>query len=329
MMSHWSRYLIRRLFTSSLVVFGVVTAVFIVQRAVPGDPVDNLLGEHATRADRDALREHLGLNESLSSQYVQLWEDVFNGSLGQSYEMGQASSDVSSLIAVHFPATLELAFAGVLLAILIAVPLGLFAAFRAHTFWDHVCAFVALVGIAIPNFWLGPMLLYVFAVQYQIFPDPGDDLQGLYSLALPAIVLGTALSGKLMRMVRASVLDVLHAPHVMAARSKGLHEWLVIKRHVLRNALNPVVTVLSLQFAALLTGAIVTEKVFARPGLGTLLLDAITTRNYPVVQGTVIVIAIVYTLVNLLTDVIYGLLDPRMMTKDQLMVGRQGHEGWT
>ncbi|NUN16423.1 MAG: ABC transporter permease [Myxococcales bacterium] len=308
----WFGYLVRRLATLILVVVGVVTLVFVVQRMVPGDPVDVMLGEHATLADRQEMRSRLGLDRSAWDQYWLLWQGVLDGSLGTSFEPGERAVSVSSVIARHVPATVELAIGGLLFAIVIAFPLGIAAALKPNTWIDTVTGFLALAGLTIPNFWLGPLLIYLFCVHYSLFPDPGAQGTGVVALILPSFVLGTALSGKLMRMLRSSLLEIRGEPFVMAAQLRGIPPIRVFLRHVLRPALIPVVTVIGLQFASLLTGALVTEKVFARPGIGTLLLDAVSGRNYPLVQGLVIGLAVVYAGVNLITDLVYAWLDPRV-----------------
>ena len=307
-----SRFVWGRLFSGALVMAGVVTAVFFIQRAVPGDPAENILGEQASDADKEAFRERMGLNDSLGAQYVNLWKSVGDGSLGVSYMSADRPRKVSRILLENLPATVELAIAGIVVAIFVAFPLGVGAAMRPYSPLDQGSGVLALLGAAIPNFWLGPLVIFFFCVYLRWLPDPGGGMHGLQTLILPAFVLGTALSAKLMRMIRTSVLESLRAPHVLAARSRGLGEWTLLRRHVLRNAMVPVLTLLSLQFASLLTGAIVTEKVFGRPGLGTLLLDAVSTRDYPVVQGTVILMAGLYTLVNSVTDIAYGWIDPRI-----------------
>lgn len=306
------RYVLRRFGASAIAIVGVVTAVFLALRLAPGDPVETILGEQASDADKAAFRERMGLADSLPSQYARLWGQVLDGSLGASLESAERPITVSSVIARSFPATFELAVGGMLIAVLIAFPLGIASAVRQYSLVDNVSMLAALVGVALPNFWLGPMLIWLFCVSWGWFPDPGAAITGLESLVLPSVVLGAALAAKLTRMVRSSVLEALAMPFTITARAKGLDERQVMVGHVLRNALIPVVTVMSLQFAALLTGTIITEKVFARPGLGTLLLDAIARRNYPVVQGCVIVIALTYVVVNLATDLLYAAIDPRV-----------------
>jgi peptide/nickel transport system permease protein len=300
-----------RLASALIAIVGVVTAMFAAQRLAPGDPVDALLGEHATAADRDALRERLGLHESLAAQYGNLWLSVLDGSLGYTFEAG-ARRPVSSVIAERLPPTVELAVSSVLVAIAIAFPLGVFAATRAGGPADSLALGAALIGVAVPSFWLGPALIYLFAVRLQWLPDPVAPSTPAAALVLPALSLGAALAGKLTLMVRSSVLEVLREPFVLVARAKGLSPRRVLWVHVLRNASLPVVTLLGLQLAALLTGALVTEKVFARPGVGTLLLEGVSRRDYAIVQGVVVVLALVYVAVNLLTDLAYALVDPRV-----------------
>ena len=305
-------YVLRRLGASTIAIVGVVTAVFLALRLAPGDPVETILGEQASDADKQAFRERMGLADPLPTQYVALWGQVLDGSLGESLESSERPVTVSSVIGRAFPATFELALAGMIMAILIAFPLGIASAVRQYSLVDNVSMLAALIGVALPNFWLGPMLIWGLSVNLGWFPDPGAAITGIEALVLPAIVLGAALAAKLTRMVRSSVLEALAMPCVVTARAKGCGEGRVMVVHVLRNALIPVVTVMSLQFASLLTGTIITEKVFARPGLGTLLLDAISRRNYPVVQGCVIVIALAYVVVNLSTDLLYAAIDPRV-----------------
>ncbi len=304
------RFLLRRLLTSLVVLIGVPTLVFVVIRLAPGDPAETLLGEQALAVDRERWRALRHLDEPLWIQYGYFLKSIGDGSLGTDYENQQHT--VSSSLLRAFPPTLQLALAGMAVAILLALPLGILSALRQYSWIDHGSMVLALLGIAMPNFWLGPMLLILFSLALRWLPNPGDDLMGLSSLVLPAICLGTALAAKLTRMTRSSMLEVLKEEHVICARARGLPEWLVLTRHVLRNALIPVVTILGLQFGALLTGAIVTEKVFARPGLGTLLLDAIEKRNFDMVQGSVLLIAFVYVVVNLLTDLTYAWIDPRV-----------------
>ena len=304
------QFLIRRFFASLLVIFGVVTLVFLVIRAVPGDPVASILGEQALEVDKQALRDCLGLDASLPSQYIGFWGDVLDGTFGELCD--ERGVTVMEKLIDSLPATAELALASLLIAMLIAFPLGIVASLRPYSWIDNGSAVIALLGISIPNFWLGPMLLILFSLTLQALPNPGSGITGLSALVLPAITLGSGLAAKLTRMTRSSMLEVLNQDFVRTAKAKGLPRWRVVMKHAFRNALIPVVTVLGLQFGALLTGAIIVEKIFARPGLGTLLLDGIEARNYMIVQGTVIFIALSYVIVNLITDLLYGLVDPRI-----------------
>ncbi|MFT5433308.1 MAG: ABC-type dipeptide/oligopeptide/nickel transport system permease component [Myxococcota bacterium] len=306
------RRVLERLLGATLAIAGAVTLVFFTLRATPGDPADNILGDEAPPAAKQAFRDRLHLDEPLFDQYGHLWNDILDGSLGHSYGISDRDETVAEVIGDVLPATIELALAAMLVALLIALPVGILAALNQGRLIDQLSMLAAMVGVAVPVFWLGPMLLFLLSVKIQLLPDPGAPLRGPWPLLLPAMVLGLALSAKLTRMVRASVLDVLREDYVTTARAKGLPEWRVVGKHVLRNALVPVLTVAGLQMAALLSGAIVTEKVFARPGIGTLLLDAIVKRDYAVVQGCVISVAVGYVLVNLLVDLLYIAIDPRV-----------------
>jgi peptide/nickel transport system permease protein len=303
-------FLIRRLFTSALVIVGVVTLVFGVLRLVPGDPVESILGEEALELDKLALRQCLHLDQPLPAQYALFWRSVADGTLGELCD--ERGATVMGKLVENLPATAELALAAMIVAVLIAFPLGIAAALRPRTWIDHTSSLVALAGISIPNFWLGPMLLILFSITLRALPDPGSGVTGLTALVLPAITLGSGLSAKLMRLLRSSLLEALSQDYIRTARAKGASTRRVIWRHAMRNALIPVTTVLGLQLGALLTGALIVEKVFARPGIGSLLLGAIEQRNYMIVQGCVLFIAAAYVLVNLITDLLYGLIDPRI-----------------
>lgn len=305
-----TQFLIRRFFASLFVIFGVVTLVFGVLRAVPGDPVESILGEEALEVDKQALRDCLRLDEPLAQQYKLFWTDVFDGSFGHLCD--ERGVTVADKLKQNIPATAELALAGLLVAILIAFPLGIAAALRPYSWVDNSAAVIALLGISIPNFWLGPMLLIFFSITLNALPNPGSTVVGLSTLVLPAITLGSALSAKLTRMLRSSMLEVLKQDYIRTAKAKGAPALRVVLKHGLKNGLIPVITILGLQFGSLLTGAIIVEKVFARPGLGTLLLDGIEGRNYLIVQGCVLLMSFSYVVVNLLTDLIYGLIDPRI-----------------
>ena len=311
-MSVRSHGFLGRLLGALLTLVGAVTLVFLALRVAPGDPADNLLGDEAPAAAKQAFRERLHLNEPLLDQYAALWRDIGSGTLGESFGVTDRPVAVSTLVFAALPATVELALAAMLIAMLVAVPLGTVAARWQHGPLDVASLAFAMLGAAVPVFWSGPLLLYLFAVVLHWAPDPGAPLRGIAPLILPASVLGLALAARLTRTVRASVLDALRQDFVTTARAKGLSEGAVLVRHVLRNAWIPILTVMGLQLASLLSGAIITEKVFARPGLGTLLLEAISKRDYAVVQGCVLVVALGWVLTNLAIDALYAWADPRV-----------------
>ncbi|WP_019556174.1 nickel ABC transporter permease [Thiomicrorhabdus arctica] len=303
MISYFFRLLGSVLFVSWI----VGTLVFFLIHLVPGDPVAVMLGDWASPADETVLREQLGLNLPLWAQYWKFISGVIQFDLGQSLFFQQP---VSELIAERFPMTLQLAVMALLVAVLIAFPLGLWAALRAGKWPDHLSMSVSLVGVSIPNFWLGPMLILLFSLWLAWLPVSGAEQP--FSWILPAITLGTALAAILARMLRASLLEVLHEDYIRTAQAKGLPGRLVYGKHALMNALLPVVTILGLQLGTLLGGAVITEVVFDWPGLGQLLVESIQRRDYPVVQGCILVISVAYITINGLTELAYAWLDPRI-----------------
>jgi peptide/nickel transport system permease protein len=298
--------LLARLGSAALAVFGVCTLVFLLIHLVPGDPVEVMLGEGASAADRGALRAALGLDRPLAEQYLGYLGRVARLDLGTSLHDRRPVLD---LLLERAGPTLELALAALILAVLIALPLGVLAAQHRGGTLDRAAMTVSLIGAAIPNFWLGPLLILLFSLWLGWTPVSGRD--GWSSLVLPALTLGTGLAAVLARMVRASVLEVLNEDYVRTARAKGLGPVAVLWGHALRTAWLPILTLIGLQLGALLAGAVITETVFAWPGLGSLLVEAIQQRDYPVVQGAVLLISLTYVLVNGATDLAYGLLDPR------------------
>ncbi len=299
--------LISRLASAAVVIFGVLVLVFLLIHLVPGDPVEVMLGESARAADRAALRQSLGLDQPLLTQFITYLGNIAQFDLGASLHSKRPILDI---LLERLPATLELALAALLVAVLVAFPLGVMAAVKKDSVWDHSAMAVSLLGVSIPNFLMGPILILVFAVWLGWFPVNGRD--GLASLVLPAITLGTAMAAILSRMVRATLLEVLGEDYIRTARAKGLGPRAVIWRHALRNALLPVITLLGLQLGALLAGAVITEAVFSWPGIGQLVIEAIQRRDYPVVQACVLLISVMYVLVNALTDMAYGWFDPRI-----------------
>ena len=301
------RYLIRRLLLTIPVLLGVATLVFSLIHFIPGDPAQAMLGEGAAPEDVAQLRQRLGLDRPLLVQYGSFLQGLVRGDLGVSLRNDQP---VLQQILERMPATAELAFASMAVAVLIALPLGIIAAVWRGTAVDHSAMTLSLVGISVPNFWLGPLLAIVFAVELGWLPVGGRGT--LAHLVLPAVTLGAALAAILARMTRASLLEELREPYVLAARAKGVSRSRAVLHHALRNSLIPIVTILGLQFGVVLTGAVITETIFAWPGIGRLLIQSISFRDYPTVQGCVLLIAVTYVGVNLITDLTYGYLDPRI-----------------
>ena len=301
------RYLGRRLILTIPVLLGVATMVFALIHLIPGDPAQAMLGEAAAEADVQALRERLGLDRPLLQQYGLFLRGVARGDLGKSL---RTDEPVTQAILVRLPATMELAAAAMLVAIGVAIPLGIVAAVGRGTVVDHAATTLALLGVSVPNFWLGPILALVFAVELGWLPVAGRGTPA--HLVLPAISLGAALAAILARMTRASLLEELREPYVQAARARGASRLRAVLRHAFRNSLIPVVTLIGLQFGAVLTGAVITETIFAWPGIGRLLIQSIGFRDYPMVQGCILLIAVTYVGMNLLTDLAYGILDPRI-----------------
>ncbi len=292
-------------------IIGVASVVFLLLHLIPGDPVDIMLGESAANADRQELREKLGLDRPLLVQYGTFLSGLARGDLGESVHSGRP---VRELLAERFPATLRLSLAAGAFAVLIALPLGLLSAARPHSPSDRITLGISLLGVAIPNFWLGPMLIMAFSIELGWLPVSGNGSP--QHLILPALTLGASMAAILTRMTRAAVLESLQEEYVRSAAAKGLTRRRIILVHAFPNALTPLISLLGLQFGSLLAGAVITETIFAWPGIGRLTLEAIQTRDYPLVQGCVLLIAMAYVLINLLTDLAYALADPRIRLDD-------------
>ena len=301
------RFILRRLALSLPVLAVVVTSIFLLIHLIPGDPVVQMLGEGAKPADVEEIRHRLGLDQPLHIQYATYWQRLVRGDLGTSFKF---NIPVADILKTRYPATLWLALISLVVAISIAVPAGVTAAVNRGRWPDRLLGGVTLVGLSFPNFALGPVLILIFSIQAGWLPVSGRDSPASY--LLPAITLGTSMAAILTRMVRSSMLEQLSSDYVRTARAKGLSEGAVLYRHALPNGLIPVVTVIGLQFGALLAGAIITETIFSWPGLGRLTVEAIHARDYPLLQGCVLSIALTYVLVNFLTDLGYSLLDPRI-----------------
>ena len=301
------RVVLRRLLAAVPTMLVVATLVFALVHLIPGDPVEMMLGEGAQPADVEALRARLGLDRPLAVQYGSFLAGLARLDLGDSLHFDRP---VATLLGESFPATAELAFAAMAAALLLSLPLGVVAAYRKGSWIDRAARFFSLAGVSMPNFWLGPLAILLFSIHFDLFPVSGRS--GWRSLVLPALTLGLALAALLTRMIRSALAEELGKPYLVTARAKGLSELRVVGLHALRNALVPVVTVVGLQFGALLTGAILTETIFSWPGLGRLLIQAIRLRDYPLVQGCVLLISVTYVVVNLVTDLVYAWIDPRI-----------------
>jgi peptide/nickel transport system permease protein len=306
--------IVRRFIQLVFLLFGISFLVFSSMYLAPGDPASMIGGPTATETDLEAIRDNLGLNEPFLAQYGNYIAGVVQGDLGFSYQTRQP---VSEAIAIRFPNTLKLATASMVIAIIIGIFAGLISALKHNSWMDLTSTTFALAGISIPNFWLGALLILVFSVNLQWLPvaglsDPWFTVEGMKQLILPAITLGTGSAAMIARMVRSSMLEVVRADYVRTARAKGVKERNVIWIHTLKNAMIPVITVIGLNFGALLGGTIITEKVFAINGVGRLMIDAIAARDFPMVQGSVLLVATLFVLVNLIVDIVYTYIDPRI-----------------
>jgi ABC-type dipeptide/oligopeptide/nickel transport system permease component len=301
------RYISLRLLFALPALWLILTMVFLLAHIVPGDPVAQMLGEGARADDLQQLRHALGLDVPIPVQYGRYLTGVLHGNLGESFRFQRP---VTKVILEHYPATLELAAVALGVCILIGIPAGVLAAHKRGARTDHAVGVFTLFGLSLPNFALGPVLMLVFSVIIGWLPVAGRG--GISHLILPAFTLGAALAAILTRMVRTAVIEELSADYVRTARAKGVSESGVLFRHALRNALIPILTILGLQFGTLLAGTIVTETIFSWPGIGHLTVQAINARDYPLLQGCILLIAVSYVVVNLLTDMVYALVDPRV-----------------
>lgn len=300
-------YIARRLLTVIPTLLGVLLAVFLMVRLAPGDPAQLLAGEFATPETLADIRQRFGLDQPWYTQLGLYTLNVFQGDLGESVRTRQP---VTHELADYFPNTLRLTLGAMLVALLIGIPAGIIAAIRPGTIFDLLAMLGALIGVSMPVFWFGLMAILIFSVQLGWFPVAGTGT--LWHLILPAITLGTGTAAILARMTRSAMLEVLSQDYIRTARAKGVAGRVVVFKHALRNALIPVVTITGLQFGGLLEGAVITETVFAWPGIGQLLVGSILARDYPVVQGAVLLIAVAFILINLVVDLLYGAIDPRI-----------------
>ena len=311
-------FFVRRAFISVVTLFVVSLIVFAGVRAIPGDPARVMAGTDADEAGLQEIRAKYGLNDPLAVQYLRWVGLALRGDLGESIRTRQS---VVATVAQKLPITIELAALAILVALAIAIPAGVFAAVRRNTGWDMLASALSLGGVSVPNFWLGIMMIFLLSVHLRWLPASGfvpwweDPVDNLARMLMPALVLGTGLAAVLMRQTRNSMIEVLSADYIRTARAKGLPQRGVILRHAIRNALLPVVTILGLQVGALMGGAVVTEQIFVVPGFGRLIVEAVFTRDYPLVQGVVLITASAYVLINLLVDISYSLLNPRIRVR--------------
>jgi peptide/nickel transport system permease protein len=301
------KYALTRLLYTIPVIWLVVSVVFLLIHIVPGDPIRQMMGEGVSGGDVEAVRHAYGLDLPLGRQYLNYWRGVLHGDFGRSVRFDQS---VSKLVLERYPATIKLTAVSLAVALVLSIPAGVHSARRRNRWDDRLLSFVSLWGLSFPNFALGPMLILLFAIKIGWLPVSGSDTW--LHFILPAITMGGALAAILTRMVRTAMLEELGQDYIRTARAKGLPERVVVYRHALRNAMIPVLTVVGLQFGALLAGAIVTEKIFSWPGIGRLTVDAINNRDYYLVQGCVLAIGLTYVLVNLLTDLLYTVANPRI-----------------
>jgi ABC-type dipeptide/oligopeptide/nickel transport system permease component len=302
------QYIIRRLLQMIPIALGILTLVFSLIHLIPGDPAVQIAGEGARPQDIETVRKALGLDQPIWQQYVHYLVNLAHGDLGRSFRTG---TSVATEIGRRYPATMQLAAGSMLVALLVAFPLGIISAIYRNSWIDNVARFFALIGVSMPSFWFGPLLIIMFAINHPWFPVSGRDA-GFKSIVLPSLTMGLALAAILTRMIRVSLAEELNQLYVTTAVAKGVTRVKAIFRHALKNALIPVITILALQFGSLLTGAIITEQIFSWPGLGRLLIISITTRDYPQVQASILVIALTYIFVNFLSDLLYAVVDPRI-----------------
>ena len=301
------RYILRRLFLLIPVMLGVSFVVFTIMFFTPGDPAAMMLGERAPAEEVAALRTQMGLDDPFPVQFGRFVFNAARGDLGRSLV---SRRPVFQELYSRFPATLQLAASAVLIAVLMGIPIGILSATRQYSAFDAISMGIALVGVSMPNFWQGMMMILIFSVTFGLFPSSGYGT--IWHLIMPALTIGTSSAAIITRMTRSSMLEVVRQDYIRTARAKGLSEKVVINRHGLKNALIPIVTVIGLQFGWLLGGAVLTETVFAWPGVGRLMVDAIRQRDFPVVQGGVLLLALTFSVVNLAVDILYAYIDPRI-----------------
>ncbi|PIU54681.1 MAG: glutathione ABC transporter permease GsiC [Deltaproteobacteria bacterium CG07_land_8_20_14_0_80_38_7] len=300
-------YLSKRLIMIIPILLSVATIVFFLIHVIPGDPVDLIVGEQALTTDKARIASELNLDKPVIVQYGIFLKGLVTGDWGRSLFDRRP---VLTQLKERFSATALLAFTAMFIAVLVAIPMGVLAAVKRNSFWDSASMFIALVGISVPNFWLGPVLILLFSVYIGILPIAGGG--SLSSIILPSITLGAALAAMLSRMTRASMIEEIKSEYITTARAKGISERKIIFKHAFKNALNPIITIVGLQVGALLAGTVITEKIFSWPGIGSLLMDSIGRRDYPVVEGCILLISFSYVIINMSVDLLYRFFDPRV-----------------
>ena len=309
------RYILKRLLMMIPVLIGVTFVVFCIMNMTPGNPAQMILGEAATPESIAKLEEELGLNGTLIERYVRYMANLVTGDMGISYKNGLS---VAEQIFEKLPNTILLASSGVLIAVFIGIPMGIISARKQYTLFDNFAMLFALIGTSMPSFWLGLLFVIIFALNLGILPASGmgaGGLETLKSLILPALTIGTGTAAVIARMTRSSMLEVIRQEYIDTARSKGIKESRVVTKHMLKNALIPIVTVIGLQFGLLLGGSVMTESIFSWPGLGRYVLEAINMKDTPVVMGCVIVMSVLFSMVNFCVDILYAYIDPRIKSQ--------------
>lgn len=301
------RFLIRRILLFLPVLLGTLTVVFSIIHFIPGDPVDIMLGENAMPADKEALRKALRLDLPIHKQYLVFLSDLIKGNLGYSIYTKQP---VIKTILERYPATIELALASTIVSVVLSFPMGIIAALYKDRWPDHISRFLSLVGLCMPNFFLAPALIIIFSIKLGLLPVSGRG--GIENIILPSITLGLGMSSILTRMIRSSLCEVLSDDYIRAAKAKGIDNLFILIKHAIPNALIPVITIIAMQFGSLLAGSIITETIFSWPGIGRLVIQSIYARDYPLLQGCLIFISLSYQLINLILDLMYAFLDPRI-----------------
>jgi len=305
------KYILKRLLTMIPVILGVTLIVYLIMSLAPGDPARSILGEQASIEQVEELREEMGLNDPIIVQYLRYIWNLLHGDMGTSYA---SRINVSTEIFSRFPNTVKLALTASLISIILALPLGIIAAVKQNSFFDSFSMFLAIIGISCPTFWFGLILILVFAVTLRWFPTTGSAVDFKH-IFLPALTLGFNSMAAMARVTRSSMLEVIRQDYIRTARAKGVSNRNVILHHAVPNAMIPTVTIIGLRIGGLLAGAVICEKVFAFPGIGRLLVDSITARNTPVVLGCIIIFAVCFSLVNLIVDILYAFIDPRIKSQ--------------